>query len=135
MKIASFVRDGEIDCGLVDGDQAVRQAAHELLERFGCDVETAHHGEEACLMLRRFQYDVVVADLSLDDMTGFECFGRLREINSQVPVILMTGYGYDPTHSIVKARQAGLQGVLYKPFRLDQLLTEIERAVSESANV
>ena len=43
---------------------------------------------------------------------------------------LMTGFGYDPTHSIVKARQEGLKSVLYKPFRLDQLLTEVETAVT-----
>ena len=34
----------------------------------------------------------------------------------------MTAYGYDPSHSIVKARQEGLRSVLYKPFRVDQLL-------------
>ena len=47
-----------------------------------------------------------------------------------VPLVLMTGFGYDPGHSIVKARQAGLQLVLYKPFRLDQLLETVEKVVS-----
>ena len=42
----------------------------------------------------------------------------------------MTGFGYDPDHSIVKARQAGLQAVLFKPFRLDQLLSTVEQVVS-----
>ncbi len=41
----------------------------------------------------------------------------------------MTGFGWDPGHSIVKARQAGLQAVLYKPFRLDQLLGAIEQII------
>lgn len=118
----------------VDGDDTIRRAAHELLERFGCDVETAHNGESACLMLRQFHYDTVVADIRLADMTGYECFCQLREINDSVPVILMTGFGYDPSHSIVQARQAGsLKAVLYKPFRLDQLLSELEAAVGEPA--
>ena len=47
----------------------------------------------------------------------------------------MTGFGYDPAHSIVKARQHGLKSVLYKPFRLEQLLTEVEKAVSSPADV
>jgi DNA-binding NtrC family response regulator len=115
---------------VVDSDDAVRGAAHELLGRFGCDVETAHNGEEALLMTRSFPYDVVLADIRLPDMTGFECFTRLREIHEQLPVILMTGFGYDPTHTIVKARQQGLKAVLYKPFRLDQLLGEVEKAVT-----
>ena len=46
-----------------------------------------------------------------------------------VPLVLMTGFGWDPGHSIVKARQAGLQAVLYKPFRLDQLLGAIEQII------
>ena len=56
-------------------------------------------------------------------------FIKLQQILDYVPMVLMTGFGYDPGHSIVKARQAGLQAVLYKPFRLDQLLTTIEQIV------
>ncbi len=117
---------------VADSDDAVRQAAHELLERFGCEVETAHNGEEACLMVRSFHYDAVIVDIRLPDMTGFECFSQLRDIRERIPVILMTGFGYDPTHSIVKARQQGLKSVLYKPFRLDQLLSEVEKAISST---
>jgi CheY-like chemotaxis protein len=118
---------------VVDNDESVRIAAHELLGRFGCDVETAHHGEEALLMARTFQYDAVIADIRLPDMTGYDCFVRLREIHPDLPVILMTGFGYDPHHSIVKARQLGLKSVLYKPFRLDQLLQHVEAAVGDAA--
>jgi DNA-binding response OmpR family regulator len=46
----------------------------------------------------------------------------------------MTGFGYDPGHSIVRARQAGLQAVLYKPFRLDQLLDTVEHIVTSSGS-
>lgn len=115
---------------VVDSDDAVRRAAHELLGRFGCEVEAVPNGEEALLMVRSFHYDAVIADIRLPDMTGFECFKQLLEMHEHLPVILMTGYGYDPTHSIVNARQMGLKSVLYKPFRLDQLLDEVESAVS-----
>lgn len=115
---------------VVDNDESVRIAAHELLGRFGCDVETAHHGEESLLMVRSFHYDAVIVDIRLPDMTGYDCFVRIRDINEHLPVILMTGFGYDPSHSIVKARQMGLKSVLYKPFRLDQLLKELETAVT-----
>jgi len=115
---------------VADNDDSVREAAHDLLGRFGCEVETAHNGDEALLMARRFDYDVVLADIRLPDMTGYECFCGLKEIQEDLPVILMTGFGYDPDHSIVKARQAGLKAVLYKPFRIDQLLEEVEAACS-----
>jgi hypothetical protein len=41
----------------------------------------------------------------------------------------MTGFGYDPSHSIVKARQEGLQAVLYKPFRADRLMDAVEQVL------
>ncbi len=115
---------------VVDSDDSVRRAAHELLGRFGCEVETAHNGEEAGLMVRSFPYDAAIVDIRLTDMTGYECFQKLRATAPKLAVILMTGFGYDPTHSIVKARQEGLKTVLYKPFRLDQLLAEVETAVT-----
>jgi CheY-like chemotaxis protein len=65
-------------------------------------------------------------------MTGYEFMLGLKETMDvePVPLILMTGFGYDPDHSIVKARQAGLKSVLYKPFRLDQLLNTVEQMVT-----
>lgn len=116
---------------VIDEDDSVRQAAHQLLGRFGCVVETARNGQEGCLMARSFHYDVTLVDIRLPDMDGYDCFCELRRIHEHVPIILMTGFGYDPSHSIVKARQQGLKSVLYKPFRLDQLLTGIEDAVTQ----
>jgi CheY-like chemotaxis protein/PAS domain-containing protein len=116
---------------VADNDETVRRAAHELLGRYGCEVETAHNGEEALLMVRSFQYDAVLADIRLPDMSGYDCFIQIREFQERLPVILMTGFGYDPTHSIVKARQLGLKSVLYKPFRVDQLIDEVEKAVNQ----
>jgi CheY-like chemotaxis protein len=118
---------------VVDADENVRSAAHNLLERYGCVVETAHDGAEALYMVRALtdaEYDVVIADIRLPDMTGYEFMLKLQEIMETIPLVLMTGFGWDPGHSIVKARQAGLQTVLYKPFRLDQLLIAVELIVT-----
>ncbi|MEN6458025.1 MAG: response regulator [Thermoguttaceae bacterium] len=118
---------------VADADENVRIAAHNLLERYGCIVETAHDGAEALYMVRRMtdgEYDVLIADIRLPDMTGYEFLLKSQEIMESPPLVLMTGFGWDPGHSIVKARQAGVQCVLYKPFRLDQLLGAIETTVN-----
>ena len=117
---------------VVDADEQVRVAAHCLLEKNGCTVETARDGTEAASMVRAAGgegYDVIISDIRLPDMSGYQLFLRLREILDHVPMVLMTGFGYDPGHSIVKARQAGIGLVLFKPFRLDQLLDTVERAL------
>jgi FixJ family two-component response regulator len=63
-------------------------------------------------------------------MSGYQLFLKLRDLVDPVPLVLMTGFGYDPGHSIVKARQAGIDLVLFKPFRVDQLLDTVEKAIS-----
>jgi FixJ family two-component response regulator len=73
---------------------------------------------------------VILADIRLPDMSGYELLLKLRDIIDPVPLVLMTGFGYDPGHSIVKARQAGIELVLYKPFRIDQLLDTVDRAIA-----
>jgi CheY-like chemotaxis protein/GAF domain-containing protein len=124
---------------VIDADESVRSAAHALLERYRCIVETAHDGSEAQFMVRSLSaeqhYDAIIADIRLPDMSGFDLLLKLKEVMERVPMALMTGFGYDPGHSIVKARQAGLQAVLYKPFRLDQLLETVEQLVTGAAPV
>jgi CheY-like chemotaxis protein/GAF domain-containing protein/PAS domain-containing protein len=121
---------------VVDADDSVRGAAHALLERYRCIVETAHDGSEAQFMVRSLatdqHYDAIISDIRLPDMSGYELLLKLKEMQGSVPMALMTGFGYDPGHSIVKARQAGLQAVLYKPFRLDQLLETVEQLVTST---
>lgn len=121
---------------LVDEDAEVRSAAHALLERYGCIVEAAPNGAQALSMVRAMRdqggYSAIIADIRLPDMSGYEFLLRLQDVVDvePLPLILMTGFGYDPSHTIVKARQAGVTNVLYKPFRLDQLLSTVEKVVT-----
>ena len=121
---------------VIDADEQVRTSAHNLLDKYSCIVETAHEGKEAILMIRNSdrEYDAIIADIRLPDMSGYELLVELKKItgHEKPNLILMTGFGYDPGHSIVKARKEGLRqgAVLYKPFRLDQLLTIVENIVS-----
>lgn len=115
---------------VIDHDATARDDAHKLLGQMGCEVEAVQTAATACGMLRNFHYDVVLSDIRLPDANGYECFRKVREINKHVPVILMTGFGWDASHSIVKARQEGVKSVLYKPFRRAQLLDEVEKAVT-----
>ncbi|HZT81464.1 MAG TPA: response regulator, partial [Gemmataceae bacterium] len=106
---------------VADDDERVRRSAHNILGRWGCVVETARDGSEVLTMARLGSYDAILADIRLPDLSGYEVYRKLREAQPNARVILMTAYGYDPSHSIVKARQEGLRFVLYKPFRVDQL--------------
>jgi CheY-like chemotaxis protein len=114
---------------VVDADEGIRRSAHHLLGVQGATVETARDGLEAIAMMRQTPYATALVDIRLPDLDGYEIYRRLREIRPQTPIVLMTGFGYDPTHSIVKARQEGLQTVLYKPFRAERLMEAVEQAL------
>jgi len=111
---------------VVDNDERVRRSAHSVLGRLGCIVETARDGREALTMAKLSTYDAMLADIRLPDQGGYDVYRALRQAQPAANVILMTGFGYDATHSLVKARQDGLKHVLYKPFRVDQLLQALQ---------
>jgi CheY-like chemotaxis protein len=114
---------------VVDSDESIRRSAHHLLGCQGANVETARDAHEAIALMRQAPYSTALVDIRLPDMNGYEAYHRLREVQPNVPVILMTGFGWDPAHSIVKARQEGLQTVLYKPFRADRLMEAVEQSL------
>jgi DNA-binding NtrC family response regulator len=71
----------------------------------------------------------VLSDIKMPHRNGYEIFAAARRRREDLPVILMTGFGYDPNHSIVRASQEGLASVLFKPFKVDQLLDEVRKAL------
>lgn len=117
---------------VVDADLQVLNDAHVLLEKFGCIVEAAHSGDEAVNMFRNSSlesgYDVVISSVNLPDYSGYQLMLRLKQVTDPVPMALMQGFGWDPGHTIVKAREAGLpaKAVLYKPLKLAQVLSVVE---------
>ncbi len=119
---------------VVDADESVRIAANEMLSRYGCSVESAPHGEQAILMIQNTHYDAIISDIRLSDYNGFQFLLKLRDVMdvSPVPLILMTGFGYDPGHVVVNARKEGVDTFLYKPFRLDQLILNTEKVIERN---
>lgn len=133
-QLKPLVTPGETPCRLnqrvlvVDNDERVRKSAHSILGRLGCIVETARDGKEAVALAKLSRYDSMLADIRLPDLSGYEVYNALRQAQPSAHVILMTSFGYDATHSIVKAKLDGLRYVLYKPFRVDQLLAALQNA-------
>jgi len=73
---------------------------------------------------------VIAAVWAVSSRFGFR---RPRRHSAGTPVILMTGFGYDPNHSIVRASHEGLQAVLFKPFKVNQFLAEVRKALQPQA--
>ncbi|MEE8169625.1 MAG: response regulator [Phycisphaerae bacterium] len=118
---------------VADDEEIIRETISAVLSNYGCDVETACDGNEAVAMLEARSYDLLLADIKMPGKNGYEVFAAFRDHHDDQPVILITGFGYDPNHSIVRARREGLAAVLFKPFKVDQLLDEVRQALQPAA--
>ena len=118
---------------VADDEEIIRETVGGVLKAAGCIVETACDGAEAIALLEAHSYDLILADIKMPHKNGYEVFAAAREIHADCAVILMTGFGYDPNHSIVRANKEGLNAVLFKPFKVDQLLSEIRSAFQTQA--
>ena len=102
----------------------------DVLRKFHATVTIASSGAEALSLIEQRQFDLIVSDIKMPDKTGYDVFAAARKKNQNLPVILMTGFGYDPNHCIVRASQEGLQAVLFKPFKVEQLMGEVRKALA-----
>ncbi|MCF7857784.1 MAG: response regulator [Candidatus Cloacimonetes bacterium] len=73
--------------------------------------------------------DLLLTDIAMPDMDGYELYSRVKETNRELPIIMMTGFGYDPDHVVVKSRKAGLEDVIFKPFDVKKLTEKIKKMV------
>ncbi len=114
---------------VADDEDTIRETVRDVLRGYGCEVCACSNGEEAIESIDRQPFDLVLSDIKMPVKSGYEVFAAAKEANAATPVILTTGFGYDPNHSIVRARREGLAAVLFKPFKVDQLLGELRMAL------
>jgi CheY-like chemotaxis protein len=121
---------------IADNEEKIRRIIADVLSNRGCRVTVAGSGGEAIGMLQRVAageadpFHLVISDIKMPDHNGYEVFAATRLCDTKPPVILMTGFGYDPHHSIVRASQDGLSSVLFKPFQVERLVDEVKKALA-----
>ncbi|MDO9577626.1 MAG: response regulator [Candidatus Cloacimonadales bacterium] len=116
---------------IVDDEITVTQYLKLELEDCCQDLEviTENTGYEALNRLMQGDINLLLTDIAMPDMDGYELYSRAKEYDENLPIIMMTGFGYDPGHAIVKSRRDGLQDVLFKPFETQKLFDLIKKRV------
>lgn len=121
---------------VADDEQKICKVILAVLKARGCEAEIVSNGQEAIDRLEQVSsegtpaYDIVISDIRMPGRNGYEVFSSTRKHCPQAPVILMTGFGYDPHHSIVRASQEGMSSVLFKPFDIEQLIEAMHKALT-----
>jgi CheY-like chemotaxis protein len=116
---------------VVDDNAPFRATVAEMLSGTGHYVVLFDGGAEALASFEEAPVDLVISDIFMPGMNGFQFIERLREVLPSVPIIAVSGGGQFLGQSVIgDAKQFGATMELAKPFRRDQLLSMIKRALA-----
>jgi DNA-binding NtrC family response regulator len=114
---------------VIDDDKAMRDACFQILSRQGYRVELAAGAKQGLSLLERLSFDAILLDLVMPDMHGLEALKKIRALDPDVEVIIITGYG--TIQSAVESIKAGAFHFLSKPFVPDDLRNLVSRALEK----
>ena len=115
---------------LVEDDSAVARSIELMLRSEGFNVYTTDLGEEGVDLGKLYDYDVIVLDLQLPDMSGFEVLRSLRTAKVRTPILILSGNAI--VEAKVKALGFGADDYMTKPFHKDELVARIQAVVRRS---
>lgn len=114
---------------VVDDTDDIREVVAKLLQRKGFDVTTAAGGKQGVIQAASDQPDLILMDLNMPDMDGWQATRTIRDEGITTPVIALTAHLV--TDEQVRAMESGFNGYQTKPLELDALLALIEELLSK----
>jgi two-component system cell cycle response regulator CtrA len=115
---------------VVEDDVTASRGISLMLKSAGTVVDEADTGEEALELVRHYDYDIVVLDLMLPDIEGYEVVRRMRSAKINVPILILSGLSRPQAK--VKGLAAGADDFITKPFDKAELLARMQAIVRRS---
>src|SRR6195256_196343 len=118
---------------IIDDEKAIRKTLTEILSYEGYKIDEASDGEEGLKRFSEKAYDIVLCDIKMPKLDGIEFLEKAKEINGDVPVIMISGHGNIDT--AVEAVKKGAFDYISKPPDLNRLLITIRNAMDKGSLV
>lgn len=115
---------------LVEDDVAVAKSIELMLKSEGFIIDSTEMGEDGLEIGKLYDYDIIILDLMLPDMDGYEVLRRLRASKVETPILILSGIG--EMESKIKSLGYGADDYLVKPFDKRELLARIQAIVRRS---
>lgn len=114
---------------IIEDEKNIREVLKEMLSTEGYKVTCVAKGKEGIELFKKKKFDLVITDLGIPGMSGWEVADQIKSINPSTPVVLSTGWGvkFDPA----KMKSKNVDQVIKKPFSLKQVLEVISDLVEE----
>jgi len=114
---------------VIDDEPPIAQLLEDALTADGHAVEVAVCGRDGVHLAETSAFDLVLSDLGMPDMTGWEVVSRIHTASPQTPVVLVTGWGTSLDEDEVE--RSGVTAVVQKPFDIEDLLATTRRILRE----
>jgi DNA-binding NtrC family response regulator len=111
---------------VVDDEEMLRNLLARILEREGYSVSTASGARQALAYLAKADFQVMVSDVKMPEMNGFELLKEVKGRYPRMAVVMMTAFGDEQT--VQQALGLGADGYVAKPFKSTELTSEVARA-------
>jgi CheY-like chemotaxis protein len=98
-----------------------------MLTALGCDVYTCENGIDAIAATQEQQFDLILLDYILPKISGHELLEKIKEINGEVKIVVMSGYGSNISEELASE-------VMQKPFDLDMLANKLNQALGQTVH-
>src|SRR6187402_3307136 len=118
---------------IIDDERAIRSTLKEILAYEKFEVDEAVDGAEGLKKAETGNYDVILCDIKMPKMDGMEVLGKLQEMNSDTPVVMISGHG--SIDNAVEAIKKGAYDFISKPPDLNRLLVTIRNALDRTTLV
>lgn len=114
---------------VVDDEEALRTVLSTELKGEGYEVDTASDGDEAISIVQNKKFDLLLLDIKMPKVDGFEVLKFVKKGFPSVKVIMLTGFA--DLKNAIESKKLGAEDFVSKPYDLVDLLTTIERVLSE----
>ncbi len=114
---------------IVDDEKSMNEVLKILLETEGYEVTSAYNGEEGIDALRSDIFDLVITDIKMPGVSGFEVLKKAKELSPDTIVIMITAFG--TTEDAIEAMKLGAYDYIHKPFKNDEIKIVISKALEK----
>ena len=101
-----------------------------MLDQIGHEVTVVSQGQEAVALLEKGDYDLVITDLGMPDISGWEVSKAVKQKRQETPVILITGWGVQLDSE--EMSRSGVDGVIAKPFSKQDLTEQLSKLLNSA---
>jgi CheY-like chemotaxis protein len=131
-KITNQISLEPINVLLIEDNKINQLVTQKSLMKLNCNVEIVENGFDALNLLKKTTFDLILTDINLPDLSGFEITKKVKELNIQTPVFAVTAYSYEEIK--LQAIESGIDEVFVKPFKIQELSAKINEIVRKIEN-